>query len=99
MKSLIRDSLVSEGVAGGMPPPWPGNVFTAPTEIGQDGSAWEAMVGSPNVLGVAWILIQHPHEMGDKVIHSITVWDASSGDGESQACLYIELREEGEVLE
>jgi len=36
------------------------------------------MVGSPNVLGMAWMLIQHAHELGDKVIYHITVRDRSA---------------------
>lgn len=118
-KSLIRDALISEGVADGVPPPWPRQTFFAPDDQEEDGSAWEAMVGSPNVLGVAWMLIQHSHGLGDKIIHSITVWDRSAeapefqddkpmdkpegkpsgGQDDFLACLYIELREEGETSE
>ena len=117
-KTLIRDALISDGVQDGIPPPWPGHTFAAPEHPDEDGSAWEAMVGSPNVLGVAWMLIQHAHDLGDKVIHSITVWDRMQeapefddtkpwdkpeGKPTSQkdflACLYIELREEGEASE
>jgi len=75
MKNIIRDALISEGVADGIPPPWPGHTFAPSEDLEEDGSAWEAMVGSPNVLGIAWMLIQHAHEMGDKIIHSVTVWD------------------------
>jgi hypothetical protein len=44
-----------------------------------DTEAAKALLGTPNGSGVAWLLIQHKHHLGWKVVDSVTLfWDGSS---------------------
>ncbi|KAK3719478.1 hypothetical protein LTR37_004336 [Vermiconidia calcicola] len=62
-----------KGTSGGskimQAPTWPGFVV----KEGEEG--FTAMVGSPNVSGVAWLIIQHQSDMGHKTIKSIQIFD------------------------
>ena len=54
---------------------WPGLTFDIESEEGQ------AILGTPNGSGVAWMLIQHKAQLGEKKIKKVTVFHASaSGD-------------------
>ncbi|EME87645.1 uncharacterized protein MYCFIDRAFT_205747 [Pseudocercospora fijiensis CIRAD86] len=48
--------------------PWPGDMF----EPGHEG--FEALIATPNVSGVVWMLVQHEEEFGRKEIKSLRVW-------------------------
>lgn len=43
--------------------------------VGPDTKGWLALLASPNVSGVCWLLIQHQDELGPKVIKGIRVFD------------------------
>jgi hypothetical protein len=47
---------------------WPGTTFTLDTDEGL------ALLGTPNALGVGWLLAQHEEAFGEKRVTSITVW-------------------------
>ena len=54
---------------------WPGLTFDIESEEGR------AILGTPNGSGVAWMLIQHKAQLGEKKIKKVTVFHASaSGD-------------------
>lgn len=44
---------------------------------GRDNAAFEALLGTPNMNGIAWLLIQHYNELGRKTIGSATVWNTN----------------------
>lgn len=53
--------------------------------------AYEAMLGTPNVSGAAWMLVQHYEALGRKMIGDITVF---TSEGEFPGlCILIELVE------
>lgn len=56
-------------------PTWPGMVLRE----GDEGFA--ALVGSPNVAGLCWLLIQHQGEeqLGKKTVKSVRVWKDDTG--------------------
>lgn len=62
-------------------PSWPGVTFP----VDEDSEAGLALLGSANVLGVAYLLIQHRAELGDKTTRSITVWVSRCHD--AAACV------------
>lgn len=43
---------------------------------GRDNAAFEALLGTPNLNGIAWLLIQHYVDLGRKTIKSVTVWNS-----------------------
>jgi hypothetical protein len=47
---------------------WPGTSYAATSEEGQ------ALLGTPNGSGVAYLLVQHKQELGRKTIEKITVF-------------------------
>jgi hypothetical protein len=49
--------------------PWPGVSYDADSEEGQ------ALLGTPNGSSVAYMLIQHKHQLGHKIVDRITVFD------------------------
>ena len=53
---------------------FPGITFKSDTLEGQ------ALIGTPNGQGVAWLLIQHKRQLGHKVIDEISVYDENGGD-------------------
>ncbi|KAF2172048.1 hypothetical protein M409DRAFT_18279 [Zasmidium cellare ATCC 36951] len=53
---------------GGLPPLWPGVVLT------EGDSGFAALVASPNLGGVVWLLIQHGDGVGARDIRSVRVW-------------------------
>lgn len=65
-RRLMQQALLTDGVIG--VPAWPGHKFTMGTQ------AATGLLGTPNALGVAWLLIQHVEEFGHKTIQDITVW-------------------------
>ena len=53
---------------------YPGITFKADTLEGQ------ALIGTPNGQGVAWLLIQHKRQLGHKIIDEINMYDENAGD-------------------
>ncbi|KAF2396752.1 hypothetical protein EJ06DRAFT_524275 [Trichodelitschia bisporula] len=53
-------------------PDWPGMTFSTKRKKGK------AILGTPNVFGVAYFLIQHKSKLGNQVITQITVFKSSS---------------------
>ena len=51
---------------------WPGLTFDIESEEGQ------AILGTPNGSGTAWLLIQHKKQLGDKRIERVTVFYAEN---------------------
>jgi hypothetical protein len=64
-EALIKQALDRVGKPLG---PWPGVVFDMNTDEGQ------ALLGSPNGLGVGYLLIQHKNSLGMKTISKVTVF-------------------------
>jgi hypothetical protein len=54
--------------------PWPGLAFKMSDERGQ------AMLGTPNGLGVAWLLITHKSQFAGRTIESVRVWTGPEED-------------------
>lgn len=50
-------------------PPWPGRTYSTDTAEGQ------ALLGTPNGCGVAYMLIQHRQELGHRKVGAITIFD------------------------
>lgn len=87
-KALRKAGFPSESA-----PEWPGFKFTyTPRLVGSNmNKAYEAMLGTPNVSGAAWMLVQHYEALGRKTIGDITVF---TSEGEFPGlCILIELVE------
>lgn len=57
-----------------------------------------AMLSTPNVQGVAFLLLQHKEAFGDKVIGDIRIWNPNSTDGSiktNDMCLLVEIKDRG----
>lgn len=49
--------------------PWPGTCYEASSDEGM------ALLGTPNGIGVSYLLIQHKEYLGHKTVESITVFE------------------------
>ncbi|OQN97771.1 hypothetical protein B0A48_16092 [Cryoendolithus antarcticus] len=91
LKHIFRENIVnqescavgkigarSKGIASGVMKSYPGLKFMRSKNSAEQ-DAFEALVGSPNVNGSAWLFIQHAEALGHKTIESITVWDPTPG--------------------
>nr|OQO29341.1 hypothetical protein B0A51_06921 [Rachicladosporium sp. CCFEE 5018] len=91
LKHIFRENIVdqescavgkigarSKGIASGVMKSYPGLKFMRSKNSAEQ-DAFEALVGSPNVNGIAWLFIQHAEALGHKTIESITVWDPTPG--------------------
>ncbi|OQO07862.1 hypothetical protein B0A48_06653 [Cryoendolithus antarcticus] len=76
--SVIASAMKSTGHSDRVPPAYPGTTFTRSTTDATMQTAFEALVGTPNVSGIVWLLVQHWEAMGKKTIKSITVMDATN---------------------
>nr|OQO22905.1 hypothetical protein B0A51_08457 [Rachicladosporium sp. CCFEE 5018] len=76
--SVIASAMKSTGHSDHVPPAYPGTTFTRSTTDATMQTAFEALVGTPNVSGIVWLLVQHWEAMGKKTIKSITVMDATN---------------------
>lgn len=77
---VVSEALRKDGLKSGVPPPWPGRSFaqlrsgsgsSKPTEV------YAAVLGTPNVLGSGWLVVQHHVELGGRRLGALTVWDSS----------------------
>lgn len=77
---VVSEALRKDGLKSGVPPPWPGRSFaqlrsgsgsSKPTEV------YAAILGTPNVLGSGWLVVQHRMELGGRRLGALTVWDSS----------------------
>lgn len=63
--------------------------------VQEDGlKPFQAVLGTPNLYGVAYLLLQHAGQMGRKTIKSITVWDKSGLANQDMGwslCIMVEL--------
>ena len=68
-KDTIYKICDKSGAAGELKA-WPGKTYKSDTE------EYKALLGTPNGLGVAWLLIQHKglHQLGHKAVDSVTVF-------------------------
>lgn len=73
--------------SAGRAPGWPGKVIT------KDMEGFAALLGTNNVWGVPFLLIQHNGDLGKKQIKSITAWDEYPQDAFYQFNLAIELED------
>ncbi|KAK6410007.1 hypothetical protein LTR95_018252 [Oleoguttula sp. CCFEE 5521] len=91
LKHIFRENIVnqescaigeigarSKGIASGVMQSYPGQKFMRSKNAAKQ-DAVDALVGSPNVNGIAWLFIQHAEALGHKTIKSITVWDPTPG--------------------
>ncbi|KAK6428445.1 hypothetical protein LTR95_015413, partial [Oleoguttula sp. CCFEE 5521] len=76
--SVIASAMKSTGHSDHVPPAYPGTTFTPSTTDAKMQTAFEALVGTPNISGIVWLLVQHWEAMGKKTIKSITVTDATN---------------------
>jgi hypothetical protein len=67
-RNVIFQALQSAGRDNG-PRKWPGDTFDMTTEEGR------AILGTPNGIGVAYLLSQHQKQLGRKTITSVQVFD------------------------
>lgn len=94
--NILQEALEKTGVKHGQPPKWPGHKLTLPqtsNPLNSMKTAFQAMMGTPNCLGVAWLLFQHADILGKKKIESITVWDCGeySHGRLFRACIMMEI--------
>jgi hypothetical protein len=72
--------VLKEALGSRKPTSWATRVTFVPTplngQITDDNYAFYAILATPNVRGIAWMLIQHknPAQLGLKYIDSISVW-------------------------
>jgi hypothetical protein len=66
-KELATQISSDNGMLHGIPK-WPG------VDYGPDSDEFAALLGSPNGVGVAYILLQHREQLGQKTIKSVRVW-------------------------
>lgn len=96
---VVSVALKKVGQLNGIPPPWPGLVFAPPaaTKLKEDiamQQAFQAVLATPNVRGVVWLLLQHKWQLGAKTVKSITVWDMSglaTQSSGSQLAILVEI--------
>ena len=60
-------------ILGGEESPWPG------VEVSMRDPAGLAMLGTPNGLGIAWLLATHKDQLGTRTIESVRVWTGAVG--------------------
>ena len=68
---------------------WPGKSFDINSRGGQ------ALLGTPNGYGIAFMLLQHQAELGNKKVQKVTAWHAGIGG----KCLLFELGDEQDPTE
>ncbi|OQN97770.1 hypothetical protein B0A48_16091 [Cryoendolithus antarcticus] len=73
--AIAEMAVMSMGNANGRLKNFPGHKFTQSNDR-EAQAAFEALVGSPNVSGTAWLLIQHFRAVGKKAIKSVSIWNA-----------------------
>lgn len=87
---VTAKALKMVGLKSGQPPPWPGHTFTytprsrrsiLPSKTDKANKAFEAMLGTPDVGGVALMLVQHFEAMGRKKVGWITVFTVKGMGG------------------
>ncbi|KAI5359165.1 hypothetical protein Slin14017_G100670 [Septoria linicola] len=98
---------VPGGRKNGVAPKWPGFTFKPPPVPPPAGGgasptkqskemlkAFQAVLATPNVRGVVWLLLQHKFQLGAKTIKEIIVWDMSpfeNQDAGHQLAVLIEI--------
>lgn len=81
-KETLEAALKASSVLSGRPGQWPGYLFLPGSR------GFEAMLSTPNVSGVCWLLIQHKVQWGERSIKSIRAW---VGRGGAALTLLIEI--------
>ncbi|KAK3698739.1 hypothetical protein LTR37_016829 [Vermiconidia calcicola] len=85
-KEIVSKAMKKVGVKSGIPPRWPGYTFRPKFgPNGKEDKAMEpflAMLGTPNCMGVVWLLAQHQEVLGKEKVKAITVWDRSESSGQ-----------------
>ena len=81
---------------------WPGHSSThIQSGLFSSNDAYEAVLGTRNVLGTDWLILQHQKQLGNKAIGAITVFDSSGlagGSGLFQLSIMVELVQRSEQL-
>lgn len=67
------------------------NNAASPVRGGLDNTAFEALLGTPNLNGIAWLLIQHYPDLGKKTIGSATVFSTDGSKGKREINVLVEL--------
>ena len=60
--------------AGAQPGPWPGVTFQLNTQVGK------ALLGTPNGIAAAWLLINHGSAFQSRTVKSITIFQNGLGE-------------------
>ncbi|KAK6433115.1 hypothetical protein LTR95_010712 [Oleoguttula sp. CCFEE 5521] len=92
---VVSAALKRDGVKSGIPPKWPGHTFAQvrPGPFTRN-DAYAAVLGTPNILGSGWLVLQHQQQLGKKRVGGITVWDSSgnqNNDGLFQLSVMVEV--------
>lgn len=93
-QDIVSEALRNDGIASGVPPAWPGHTFSPSNNGGRGLKAYQAVLGTPNISGVAWMLINHRDELNYRNIESITVWDKSGMENQDAGfllCMMVRL--------
>ncbi|KAK4500413.1 hypothetical protein PRZ48_008602 [Zasmidium cellare] len=81
---VVERALKKSGISSGRAPAWPGYTFKPE---GRDLRPFQAVLGTPNASGVAWLLAQHREDLGNKTITAIRVWDKSGLENQDAGIL------------
>nr|OQO29199.1 hypothetical protein B0A51_03831 [Rachicladosporium sp. CCFEE 5018] len=92
---VVSAALKRDGVKNGIPPKWPGHTSAQlrPGPFTRT-DAYAAVLGTPNILGSGWLILQHQQQLGKKHVGAITVWDSSGNqndDGLFQLSVMVEV--------
>ncbi|KAK4545410.1 hypothetical protein LTR36_002760 [Oleoguttula mirabilis] len=66
------------------------NVGKARPSDDNDGPVW-ALLATPNLRGVAWLLAQHKADMGERTVRSIRVWNGGSEGDDYTPSMLLEI--------
>ncbi|KAF2685387.1 hypothetical protein K458DRAFT_388267 [Lentithecium fluviatile CBS 122367] len=76
--SVVKDILATRNMS--TLPAWPGISFYADDEVGGGREVVEALLGTPNGSGVAYMVAQHNEMLGWKEVHSVTIFYSERDD-------------------
>lgn len=91
--AVVSEALEKVKIKAGVPPKWPGEMFSRenPGPFSNN-DAFDAVLGTPNVLGTGWLVAQHQDQLGRKRVGGLTVFDSSGyerNDGKYQLSVFV----------